>query len=307
MYTDISGEVQGQPERLAAFAAEKLVEMPGGSLLVGAGDSYIAGRCTALLSSFRCLSLDPYVLIASPELSRGRTVAFISVSGRTRSNVAAARRVRRLARRTIAVTASAESALARSTDETLQIPFPYRPRMPGTLSFTLSLVAALRLAAVDCRRDFRRLYQEAEKASQQVRFSNGGTTFFLGNHADYEVSLYAAAKVYEFFGGRAQAELLEEFSHLELFSLRSADAVNVFLSADPSGAGPRLVAALRRNGYEAASFGETERAETMTDAVFRNTFLVQLAVMERMKSRKLSVPYFMKSRKKLDVSDSMIY
>jgi len=179
--------------------------------------------------------------------------------------------------------------------------------VPGTLSFTLSLLAALRLAAVDHECDFRLLYQEAEKASRQVRFSNGGTTFFLGNHVDFEVSMYAAAKVYELLGGSAQAELLEEFSHLELFSLRSADEVDVLLSADPSGAGPRLVAALRRNGFRAVTIGETEGAETMTDAVFRNTFLFQLAVLERMKSKNLSVPYFMKSAKKLDVSDSMIY
>jgi fructoselysine-6-P-deglycase FrlB-like protein len=309
LLADILREIEEQPERLSTLAKEKGTgKLSAGSLLVGAGDSYIAAQCASLLSSYRCLALDPYVLISSPQLSAGRTVAFISVSGRTQSNTAAAKMVKGLASRTVAVTANPDSALAESTSETLVIPYPYKPRMPGTLSFTLSLVAALQLASVDCSCDFRALYEQAKSIPREFRFSNAGTTFFLGNHAAYDVALYAAAKMYEFFGGRAQAELLEEFSHLELFSLRKADAVNVFLHSDPSGIGPKLVSALRRKGYNAGLLGPSRsEGSSIIDAVFQDTFTVQLALVEKMKLGRSSVPYFMKSQEKLDVSDSMIY
>lgn len=305
LLAEIQEEVNKQPELLSAFAQKKLPCVPRDSLLVGAGDSYVAGQCAALLSSFRCIAVDPYLLISAPKLSRGRTVVFISVSGRTRSNIVAAKKVSGIARSTLGVTANSDSPLAGATDKALVIPYQYKSRAPGTLSFTLSLVAALKLASVGCDCGFSHLFGQAESQASILKFSEGGCTFFLGNHAAYAAALYAAAKTYEFFGERAQAELLEEFSHMELFSLRKDDAVNIFSSADPSGVSGRLARALTARGYRAALV--ESRGADRVEETFHAIFVTQLAVVQRMRANGLVVPYFMKSRQKLGLSDAMIY
>jgi fructoselysine-6-P-deglycase FrlB-like protein len=302
---EIQNEVNGQPEPLIACSEKAIRRLPLDSLMVGAGDSYIAAQCAAFLSSFKCRALDPYVLLSDPELSRGRTVAFISVSGRTQSNVAAARSVKRIAKRTLAVTANPVSPLAECAGETLLIPYPYQPRVPGTLSFTLSLVTALKLASVECKCDFPRLFAQAKSAAGSLCFSKNRLTLFLGNHAAYTVALYAAAKTFEFFGTPAQAELLEEFSHMVLFSLGTRDTVNVFQSADPSKIGNKLVAALGNNGYSASLL--TSHGKNRVEEAFYFVFLTQLAVINRMRELGLCRPRFLDSAGRLGVSDAMIY
>lgn len=305
MLSDIQREVYDQPKLLDAQSAKKVRKLPAGTLFVGAGDSYIVGQCVAFLSSFRHAAVDPYVLISSPGISKDRVVVFISVSGRTQSNVTAAKKVKKVAARTLALTANPNSSLTAAVAETLLIPYPYKPRIPGTLSFTLSLVTALKIVAIDSRCEFSHLFERAKSHSRDLLISEDGTSVFLGNQASYTVALYAAAKTYEFFGGRAQAELLEQFSHMELFSLRKEDTVNVFSSSDRMAMGKKLVAALGANGYSASLVSSHGR--NSLEQVFFEIFLTQLSVVGTMKRRKLGVPYFMKSREKIDVSDAMIY
>lgn len=305
MLSQIQREVDSQPTRLGPLAQKRLPSIPPGSLLVGAGDSYVAAQCAELLSGFRCIAVDPYLLASDPQLSKGRTVAFISVSGRTRSNIAAAKKVQGIARSILGVTANANSPLAEATGRALIIPYEYRPRVPGTLSFSLSLVTALKLASVRCKCDFTRLFDKAKSDGSTLRFSGAGSTFFLGNHAAFAVALYAAAKTYEFLGGRAQAQQLEEFGHLELFSLRRSDVVNIFSFADPSGVGGRLASALADREYRAALV--RSRGSNTVEEVFYAIFQVQLACIERMRATGLTVPFFMTSRQKLSTSDEMIY
>ena len=305
MISEIESEVASQPRLLGSFSRKNLPILPPGSLLAGAGDSHVAAQCASLLSSFRLLAVDPYLLFSDPGLAKNRVVAFISVSGRTRSNVAAAKRLDGISRDTLAVTSDPTSPLAEATKDTLVMPYDYRPRMPGTLSFTLSLVAALKLAAIPCDCGFQRLFRRARVEAHAIKFSDSGSTFFLGNHAAYFVAQYAAAKTYEFFGAPAQAELLEEFSHLELFSLRRADEVNVFSLADPSRIGRVLAAALLGRRYSATlvpAYGNNQVEE-----VFHAVFATQLAAIERTRSKGLSVPRFLRSGRRLGVSDAMIY
>ena len=99
------------------------------------------------------------------------------------------------------------------------------------------------------------------------------------------MALYAAAKTYEFFGSRAQAEQLEQFSHMELFSLRKEDSVSVFSSSDRMAMGKKLVAALCANGYSASLVGP--RGRNNLERLFYEVFLTQLSVVDTMKRRKL--------------------
>ncbi|HXW95439.1 MAG TPA: SIS domain-containing protein [Nitrososphaerales archaeon] len=297
-------EVESQPGILLKFSKSNFPKARRGSIFVGAGDSYSAALAGFHASNGWCIAVDPYHLASSPDVARGKDVFLISVSGRTASNLAAARKVRNLARRTVAITSNKGSRLAGLVDQVVGLPVGYLPRTPGLLSYSLSLLAVLSIAGCRDKCDFEGALRAARKDEGKIRWG-GGTTFFLGNSLAYPVAMYAAAKTYEFIGARAQPQLLEEFSHLELFSLGPSDVVNVFSAFDPLGASGRLANALAHQGYESHKVpsGRGSRTERLFHAVFAS----QLSVLRRAGELRLSEPNFLGAADKLTVSDSMIY
>jgi hypothetical protein len=299
----VKEEVDRQPAALGEFAREDFPAARTGSIFVGAGDSYAAALSAFYCSKGACLALDPYSLAATPEAAKGRDVYFVSVSGKTASNVAAAKSVRSLARRTTAITADEDSRLSASTARVIRLPLSYVPRTPGMLSFTLSLLAVLKLVtAVSC--DFGRAMKYAEKDCKEIGVGTK-TTYFLGNSAAYPVSIYVAAKVYEILGVKAHPELLEEFSHLQVLSLRRSDVVNVLSDLDRSGAAVRLRKALISEGFECHVI--PSRGPSPAQQLFHSVFTGQLAVLRAARREGLSEPRFLRSGRRLLISDSMIY
>ena len=300
----MADEVRGQPAALRDFSSSDLPRAPKGSVFVGAGDSYAVALAAFHMSKGAVLAFDPYSLSFFPEIAAGREVYFVSASGRTSSNIAAARKVKGLARQTFAITADGGSKLARSTKQTVKLPMALVQRTPGLLSFSLSLVAALRISLGTLSCDFGRALNGAERAGRSVSFARG-TTYFLGNSAAYAVAMYAQSKTHEFLGAKAHAELLEEFSHLELFSLRRNDSVNAFGGFDPSGSGPRLSRALSRRGYDAHVIEPMGTSDV--EQLFHSVFAVQSAVLRETRASGLDGPRFLKAKKSLEISDAMIY
>ena len=296
-------EVEGQVDVLEKFGESRFPEAAAGSIFVGAGDSYAAALAAFYASRGRCIALDPYSLARSPETAKGLDVYLISVSGKTSANLLAARTIRGLARRTTAITADGSSKLAGLTDDIVRLPTKYAPKAPGMASFTLSLLAVLRIAKGEGIGRLRTVYDDASKARG---FSTGaGTTYFLGNSLAYTAALYAAAKTYEFLGAKAHAELLEEFSHLELFSLRRSDAVNIFSSFDPSGAAPKLRKALTGAGFDARTVPTA--GESDAEKLFHSIFVIQMTILRLARKAGLSRPSFLGAGRRLRVSDEMIY
>lgn len=300
----IRDEVKEQRHALGRFARSKVPKAPEGSIFVGAGDSYAAALAGFYASKGDCMGVDPYTVASVPEIAKGREVFFISVSGRTSSNLLAARRVKKLAKRTTALTANRDSPLAALTDRTVNLPMTYVPRTPGMLSFSLSLLAVLRIVKLDVSCDFERAFARAQTDSG--RFSlGGGTSYFLGNSLAYPVALYASAKAYEFLGAKAHAELLEEFSHLELFSLKRSDSVNLFECFDPSGMSRKLAKALAANGYDSRLLAS--RGTSDPERLFHAVFASQLLFLDRAEASGLAEPKFLSAKDRLNISDAMIY
>ena len=223
---------------------------------------------------------------------------------RTTSNVAAARKVKGLAKRTTALTADGRSTLARLADDLVVLPMTYVPRTPGMLSFCLSLLAVLKMAAGIGKCDFRGIFERARSDRDAIRWGRG-TTYFLANYLGHPAAMYAAAKTYEFTGARAQPELLEEFSHLELFTLGKFDSVNSFSCFDPLGMSSRLSEVLGECGYVAHVI--PCRGDSDAERLFHAVFTSQLAITERAKGIGLSKPRFLSAAGRLRASDYMIY
>lgn len=296
--------MDAQPGILKEFARQDLPRAEKGSVFVGAGDSYAAALAGFYASRGRCAALDPYVLASNPEFADGVDVYFISVSGRTSSNALAASRVRSRAKRITALTAVTDSKLALLSDRVVRLPMDHRPRMPGIVSFSLSLLAVLKITGTNEPANFAGALQNARK--DRLGFSEGeGTTYFLGSSLAHPAALYAAAKVHEILGTRAHAELMEEFSHMELFSLDRSDLVNVFGCFDPFGHGGKLVEALAKAGYESRLLSGQDGQPT--SQLFHVVFATQLSVLETAKEMGLGAPRFLSLSEALNASDAMIY
>ena len=108
-----------------------------------------------------------------------------------------------------------------------------------------------------------------------------------------------------YLGMLRHAQQLEEFSHMELFSLRDSDSVVIFSAFDPAGIGGKLLDVLRSKRY-AASLLAPYGSNTV-ETIFHFIFATQLRTLAVARARGLSMPYFVGAKRKLQVSDSMIY
>src|SRR4029077_11161715 len=103
---------------------------------------------------------------------------------------------------------------------------------------------------------------------------------------------------------RAQPSLLEEFSHMPLFSLSASDSVNVVESPE-GGKGERLFGKLSEGGYPSSLI--TLEGGGRVERLYSLIFALQIAAVNAAKRRGLKVPYFLTAKKKLKISDEMIY
>ena len=304
MLSQIEAELKEEPLLISKASRADIEPLPPDTILVGAGDSYCAALCASYLSSSGCAVLDPYELIAEPGVAKSKTVVVISVSGRTRANIVAARAAKGIANEVIGVTANEEGPLSKEVDQTVRLPYEYRPRVPGMASFVVTLAYVARQLSVELGPNPHRTLAVGRRASRQLRFSKAGCTFFLGNRALFAVSIYAAAKLYEFFGAKSQYQRLEEFSHMELFSLKPRDAVNIYGGFDPSRIGGSLSISLSKSGFQS---GVVSLRGSDVDVVMGAIFATQFALLRRIRELKIERPYILDAGKKLAVSDSMIY
>ncbi len=303
----VTKEFREQPSLLRSFRNSALWSGLGGRgdpVFVGAGDSYAAAMCASFLAGPRVLALDPYSLRESITWAKGRPVYIISISGETRSNIELARGLKGVAKATVAITCNPASRLASAVESVVELPFRPRGKSPGIASFTLSLAAALKVCGLDRECDFEDALSRYASASKLIRIASGhNVTHFAGNNELYGASIYGVAKVYELLGRRAQASLLEEFSHMPLFSLSTSDSVNVIEPLDGR-MGRRLSEALRSGGY-ASSLVSLEGGRV--ERLYLLIFAMQIAAIGAAKKEGLKVPYFLGARKKLRISDEMIY
>ena len=302
----VTKEFNEQPSILRSFIKSPLWSELGDDdpILVGAGDSYAASLCASFLAGPRTLALDPYSLTESINWAKGRRVYIISISGETMTNVELARALKSVAKDTVAITCNPKSRLAAAVDRVVELPFKPLGKSPGVASFTLSLAAALKVCGLDSDCDFQQILSRATAESKRIRIAGRrNVTHFAANNEAYAASIYGVAKIYELLGGRAQTSLLEEFSHMQLFSLSASDSVNVIES--PEGhKGERLYESLKEGGF-ASSLTRLEGGRV--ERLYHLVFAMQMATIGAARREGLETPYFLSAKKKLRISDAMIY
>ncbi len=306
------GEIEAQQHDLPEYA-KYLNSLsidpinPGETIFVGAGDSLACAQFIERLMNFEPRAVDSYELAQNPQIARNKTVFFISVSGRTRSNIEAASAIKGIAKKTAAITANPESQLAKICSSIIQLKFTKLPGVtPGTNSFTSSLLACSRFfgpirAEFDLSPKMASAKHWAESHSE-----NAETVYFLATGFLYPIAFYGSVKVPEFSGERAEYQLTEEFSHMNLFSMTRKDlAIILNQASDPEAA--QLYEELNRRGYcaELLDLKETH-ADPVEVAVIYSIYFQYFALNAALRKR-LSRPAFLENPTLLDISNKMIY
>ena len=287
--------------QLADLPALRLARPRGKVALVGSGDSYVATLAAHHLSSGRTSCHYPADIIANPSFAQGRDVYIVSISGRTRATVLAAKAARRAGLHTVAVTANKKSPLAKACNDVTELNFHGAGKTAGTISFTASVLACIWLATkgrVACPANLAKLYKEAKKQASRLPEIKTDSIVMLADSVLHPAAVYGALKFNEIFGARAAACQLEDFFHAPLFGLKKGDRVLIL-------DGKARARQLKNNGFETYNIDCTKPTaiESLLYAVF---FIQHLALRIAIRCG-MGECRFVSDKKLLKLSSDVIY
>ncbi|HLE34947.1 MAG TPA: hypothetical protein VI698_03560, partial [Nitrososphaerales archaeon] len=170
----------------------------------------------------------------------------------------------------------------------------------GSISFTASMLACLSLVRNVTITDAERLFNSAESDADGIKLN--GNVYVLGNWITYPLAIYGCAKMYEIFGMKAQHVMLEQFCHMQLFSVKEYDTILMLSNEDKA---KELSAKLVNDGYNSHIF--EPKGKTLEDNLLYYSFLLQLIVLNNAKRLQLKECYFITNNKLRDISSSLIY
>ncbi|MEM2923578.1 MAG: hypothetical protein QW560_04105 [Candidatus Nitrosocaldus sp.] len=286
------------------------------ALITGSGDSFAAAMLAERLSGFRILCIDPFELSSMLDKYHYRRMLYIvSVSGSTRAALDAMDRAHRHGIKVVAITANAESKLARGADSTILLRFKRTGLLTaGSIGFTASLVASASLAVKmdDVSIDVKGLFLKASDDARDIMLAEHN--YIVGDVLTYPLAMYGSAKVYEVLGARASYCRLEQFCHMEVFSLKEGDRVLILSSEDKA---KMLADGLRSNGINSIQLEYSKGEDRTSNSSIGNgnedlskilyyTFLLQLIVLNNAKRLGLKECAFIGHRL-LGLSSSLIY
>ena len=192
-------------------------------IFTGSGDSLASAMLAESFSDFQARSIDPLDLLKNKRLAKNKTVYFVSISGKTVSNI----KVAKHAKKSIAITSNPSSKLANACNKTIPLSSPNSDVFTaGSISFLDSALTCISLVTNFKIPEAKPLYQKALRDAKNSKMSD--RIFVLGNHLTYPMAMYCAAKFYEILGHNAYYERIEQFSHMELFSTKKGDTVIIF-------------------------------------------------------------------------------
>jgi fructoselysine-6-P-deglycase FrlB-like protein len=268
------------------------------TIFCGSGDSFAASMLGQVFSNFRVKAFDPLDLVKNKSLLERHTPYIVSISGKTIANI----RVAKLAKNSVAITSNKSSPLARASSKLIPLEFPNSDVFTaGSISFLESALTCMSLVTSVKIRQAEHLFKEAKKLALKTSLSK--QTFFLGNLQTYPVAMYAAAKIYEVLGASAFYERIEQFSHMELFSVNKDDTIILF--EETNNHNRKLIKNLKKLGlkiYQPIS----PRKDQISQIIFY-IFFSQMLPLFLAKRRNQKEVHFMVDKKQKTASDGMIY
>jgi fructoselysine-6-P-deglycase FrlB-like protein len=195
-------------------------------IFVGSGDSYVAGLIAENVSNHHCKCYSPADLMRS-KFMENMTYYFVSVTGRTRSNIEIARRATKAGVKTVAVTFDPTSELAKVCNEIYSLETSMSNTGTSYSTFTTNVVTCLQLAGISVPQKFQMWHRNGMALASS--FNNvifpKRVLHILGNDVFFPLAIYASLKMIEFFGVTTIPNKLEEFCHSPVFGIKPSHAI----------------------------------------------------------------------------------
>jgi len=306
-------EIHNQVEDLPEFARElgkydRFRSLDPSSLIfTGSGDSLASSLFAHYLSQMQAFAADPFELQLYPEVSKNKTVYITSVSGKTRTNIQLAKRVRGLARKRVAITANPESPLAKECDDVIRLRYRSQGILTsGTASFSASLLAVASLIRRLPKLDSLPIVERrAAEWARHLRVHPCGGFLFVGSGTGYSLAMYAAFKIHEVLGLPAHYEHTEQLGHSQLFSLKEKSDNLLFLAPSSDEKTSEVIRVLSKNGFHAYLL--KGRTADPILAALQLTFCIQHLALSLGRKMGFQECRFLTDKKRLALSSRLIY
>ena len=306
-------EIHNQVENLLAFERElaeydRFRHLDTSSIVfTGSGDSFASSLFAHYLSQMQAFAADPFELQLYPRVTKNKTLFITSVSGKTRTNIQLARKVKGVAEKRVAITANPESPLAKECDDVIQLRYKSSGILTsGTASFSATLLAVAslirRLPNLDSLRITER--QGAEWA-RRLRVHPRGEFLFVGSGVGYSLSMYAAFKIHEVLGLPAQYQHTEQLGHSQLFSLKEKRDNFLFLSPSLDKKTSEVDRVLSKSGFNAYLLKGDGRDPIL--GTLQVMFCLQHLALYLGRKMGLQECAFLTDKKRLKLSSRLIY
>jgi fructoselysine-6-P-deglycase FrlB-like protein len=292
-------DIELQLDFLKSFRKQKILSYNQlkNTIFSGSGDSLASAMLAESFSGDVVKAIDPLDLYKNIQLVKSKHVYFVSISGNTITNI----KVAKIAKRSTAITSKPESRLAKASDETILLTAPNSKIFTaGSISFLESALTCISLVKKITIPKNSKLFLKAKADAKKSKVSK--RIFVLGNLFTFPLAMYCAAKFYEILGHDAHYCKIEQFSHMELFSVHKGDTIIIFEEKNLHN--KQLGKNLRKIGINVIhpSMPSTKISQ-MIYCVF---FSQLLALFEAKKKRKKDC-HFVTAKKIRNVSNQMIY
>ncbi len=306
-------EIHNQVEDLQAFARElgkydRLRNLdPSSMIFTGSGDSLASSLFAHYLSNMQAFAADPYELQLNPKVAKNKTIFITSVSGKTRTNIQLARKVKGVAKKRVAITANSKSPLAKECDDVIQLRYRSLGILTsGTASFSAALLAVASLIRRLPKLDSLTVVERrAAEWARGLRVHPRGGFLFVGSGTGYALAMYAAFKIHEVLGLSAQYQHTEQLGHSQLFSLQKESDNLLFLSPSSDKKTSEVFRVLSKSGFNAYLLKSDRRDPIL--ATLQVMFCLQHLALYLGRRMRLQECAFVNDKKRLALSSRLIY
>ena len=271
------------------------------SIFVGSGDSFVAGLIAEYISNHRCKCYSPADLMRS-KFIEDTTYYFISVSGRTRSNIEVAKRATRAGLKTVAVTFNPKSELAKVCKEIISLETVMTNTGTSYSAFTANVVICLQLAGTAIPPNFEKWYRHGMALSSKFHYLYfpKSVLHILGNDVFYPLAIYASLKMAEFFGVTSIPNRTEEFCHSPVFGIKPSHTVWI-LGRTEDNTSHKL-----RNLKNVFNFFELKNPNHISE-LFEAIFFLQGFMLRLSEKQNFTELKYVLMKKILSISSDIIY
>jgi len=292
-------DIELQLDFLKLFRKQRLLSynQQKNTIFSGSGDSLASAMLAESFSGGVVKAMDPLDLYNNKQLVKSKHIYFVSISGNTITNI----KVAKIAKRSTAITSKPESRLARASDETILLTAPNSEIFTaGSISFLESALTCISLVKKITIPKNSKLFSKAKADAKKSKVSK--RIFVLGNLFTFPLAMYCAAKFYEILGYDAHYCKIEQFSHMELFSVQKGDTVIIF--EEKNSYNKQLGKNLKKIGINVIH--PSMPSAKISQMIYCIFFSQLIALFEAKKKRKKDC-HFVTAKKIRNVSNQMIY